>query len=127
MGCDGNACGSCGRQGACSGCNGCGGQLELSQQEMMVLEQLGLYAFLPVARRADAMMPHCREDGLPEDSTAALQLLERKALIRMDYDKPLSNFDYSAYTGLPVHGSIALTERGQRVLELLDVQGFSAD
>jgi len=31
----------------------------------------------------------------------------------------------SAYKDYPVHGSIALTQRGQQVLELLEVQGIT--
>ena len=30
----------------------------------------------------------------------------------------------SAYTGYPVHGSIALTARGQTVLDMLEIQGI---
>ena len=31
---------------------------------------------------------------------------------------------YSAYASYPVRGSFALTQRGQQVVELLDVQGI---
>lgn len=128
MACNGNRCNACsGQSSGCPGCSGCGGQLELTRAELVILEQLGIYAFLPVARCKDTMTPHCIEDGLPEDSTAALQLLERKALIRMDYDKPLENFDYRAYADFAVHGSIALTQRGQQVLELLEIHGIASD
>ena len=53
-----------------------------------------------------------------------IQCLEKKMLIDLSYD-PLPGADMSAYTGYPVHGSIALTQRGQQVLELLEVQGIT--
>jgi glucose-inhibited division protein A len=48
---------------------------------------------------------------------------EKKALIDIDYHLPLKGFEYSAYAAYPLHGSMALTQRGQQVLELLEVQG----
>ena len=44
-------------------------------------------------------------------------------LIDISYD-PLPGADMRAYKGYPVHGSMALTARGQQVLELLEVQGY---
>ena len=49
---------------------------------------------------------------------------QRRANVLGAYE-PLPGADMSAYRGYPVHGSIALTARGQQVLELLDVQGIS--
>ena len=117
MGCGGN-CGSCG---------GCAGQLVLTEPELALLEALGQYAFLPVARRADDMIPVYLEDTRfsREAYTLALQLLEKKQLISMDYDKPLSGMDMSAYKGLPVHGSIGLTARGQALLDTLAIDGIT--
>ena len=51
-----------------------------------------------------------------------LQCLEKKALIRLDYDTPLRGADMNAYTGFPVHGCISLSQRGYAVLELLETQ-----
>ena len=48
-----------------------------------------------------------------------------KGLISLDFDKPLKGFDMSAYAAYPIHGSLALTQRGQTVLELLDYQGIT--
>ena len=50
-----------------------------------------------------------------------LEVLEKKGLISVDYDKPLGGFD--GYGDYPVKGSMALTQRGQQVLELLEYQG----
>ena len=62
----------------------------------------------------------------PDDMTeysAAITGLEIKRLIRLDYDLPLTNFDYGAYGQYPCQGSMALTARGQAVVELLEIQG----
>ena len=117
MGCGGN-CGSCG---------GCARELLLTEAEIQALEQLAAYAFLPVARRAGTMEPPCWEEGLPQNCGPALAHLERKGLVRLDYDRPLGNFDYGAYEGFPVHGSAALTQRGQQVVELLEIQGVCVE
>ena len=115
---------SCG--GNCSGCSGCGGALELSKKEMDFLHLLGQVAFLPVARKREDDQPVYLEDGEEkrEENALILQLLERKGLISLDYDQPLKNSNAERYAAYPIQGSIALTNRGQRVLELLDYQGF---
>ena len=123
MPCHSDSCGSCGGCGSCSQ----GAQLLLSQPELQILEQLRICPFLPVARRADTMEPHCREEEMPPETTVALQLLERKHLIRLDYDRPLRNFDYESYRGLPVHGYMSLTARGQEVLDTLEIQGYTPE
>ena len=51
-------------------------------------------------------------------------LLEKKGLISLDYDKPLNAPGYEAY---PIQGSIALTERGQKVLEMMEFQGITEE
>lgn len=114
MGCNGN-CGSCG---------GCAKELLLSQQELDILNFLGQVAFLPVARKADDMTPVCLECS-GEQVSLALELLEKKSLISIDYDRPLTGASMEAYKGYPVHGSIALTARGQSVLETLEIQGIT--
>lgn len=115
--------------GNCENCGGCGKELLLTQPELDILQTLSQIPFLPVARRADDMTPVYLEDTLHtrEEYSLALQLLEKKSLISIDYDSPLSGTDMSAYTGLPVHGSFALTARGQAVLDLLDRQGFGLE
>lgn len=72
------------------------------------------------------MIPVYLEDGEDRKDLMSLviQCLEKKMLIDISYD-PLPGADMSAYKGYPVHGSIALTERGQQVLELLEVQGIT--
>ena len=59
-----------------------------------------------------------------DDYSLILQCLEKKALIRLDYDVPLRGADMTAYTGFPVHGCISLSQRGYAVLELLETQGI---
>lgn len=113
----------------CEGCSGgccenCG-SLTLGPDEVAILQKLGQIPFWPVARKADDMTPVYREDQdySQETYSILLTLLEKKGLISLDYDKPLSGFDMSAYRDLPVQGSLALTARGQQVLESLDIQG----
>ncbi len=120
-------CGGCtGGKSGCGSCGGCAGELELTEGEVVLLEQLEEIPFLPVARRADDMTPYFLEDDayLPETYSLILQCLEKKRLISIDYDKPLAGFDGEVYRRYPVHGSMALTARGQAVVELLNVQGI---
>ena len=119
------ACKHCG--GNCAACSGCAGALELTEGELHILRSLGQFSFLPVARRADDMTPAYLEDDAytQEDYSLILQCLEKKSLIRLDYDCALRGADMGAYKGFPVHGSMALTQRGYAVLELLETQGIS--
>ena len=96
---------------------------------MRLLQSLGQYSFLPVARRADDMTPVYLEetDCTKEEYSLILQCLEKKGLISIDYRQPLAGADMSAYTGLPVHGSMALTAKGQTVLEMIEVQGLQEE
>lgn len=63
--------------------------------------------------------------GFPEEpgKELLLQILEKKGLISLDYDKPLKDYHTPAYDASPVRGSMALTKRGQDVLELMEYQG----
>lgn len=121
----GNCSGCSGCTGGCGGCSGCASSLELTAPEMDMLHLLGQVAFLPVARKMGDETPVCLEEDVPEKASLILQLLEKKALISLDYRSPLKGASYEKYAAYPVHGSMALTARGQRVLELLELQGFS--
>ena len=116
MGCNGN----------CGSCSGCASVLELHESEVEMLRKLGQIPFLPVARKASDMVPVYLEDTQhsKEEYSLILQCLEKKGLIDIDYHAALSGFDPEAYRGYPVHGSMALTQRGQAVLELLELQGI---
>ena len=118
------ACDKC--NGNCGACGGYAGTLELTEGELRLLQSLGQYSFLPVARRADDMTPVYLEetDYTKEEYSQILQCLEKKNLISIDYRSALTGADMSAYKGYPVHGSFALTERGYMVLELLERQGI---
>ncbi|MBR4109556.1 MAG: hypothetical protein IKK41_04495 [Oscillospiraceae bacterium] len=115
--------------GNCGSCGGCSATLELTAGEVSILKALGQYSFLPVARRADDMTPVYLEEQeyTKEEYSLILQCLEKKSLIDLDYSAPLSGADMSAYQGYPVCGSMALTGRGQTVLELLELQGFAEE
>ena len=112
--------------GNCSKCGGCAKTLLLSAGELHILDTLGQIPFLPIARKASDMVPIYMEDS--QYSTAEysliLQALEQKNLISLDYDKPLSGAQSAAYANYPVQGSMALTARGQLVLELIETQGI---
>ncbi len=117
------SCGGC--SGGCGGCSDCGSSLVLTREEIALLKVLEQVPFLPVARRADSMDGVCLEQEVADipNVTQVLALLEKKALIDLDYRQPLKGFVYTAYQGYPVQGSLALTARGQQVLALLEVQG----
>jgi len=119
--------GDCAGCGNCADCGGCASSLVLTQAEVDMLRRLGQIPFLPAARKASDMIPVFLEDSRETAQTYSLilQCLEKKALISMDYDKPLKGFDYSAYAAYPLRGSFALTQRGQQVLELLERQGIT--
>ena len=108
--------------GNCSGCSGCAGTLELTEVELGVLEELAEIPFLPVARKMGEQTP-VRPGEEREEMSLVLQCLEKKGLISLDYDQPLRGCDYGGY---PIRGSFALTARGQRVLELAEIQGIQA-
>ena len=117
-------CDTCGGCNSCGCCSGCGGALELTEAEIEFLHTFAQCPFLPVARKASTESPVYLEGGDTAENALILQCLEKKALIDIDYHLPLKGFDYSAYSACQLHGSMALTARGQQVLELLDVQGL---
>ena len=125
------SCGSCGSSGGCTACETCGhaNELLLTEEEIEFLRLLGQVAFLPVARKMGDLDPVYLEEGEAEKDRLGLllQFLEKKGVVSLDYSQPLHGFDYSAYVGYPIRGSMALTERGQKVLELLDLQGYDLE
>jgi hypothetical protein len=120
--CGGDVMSSCGN---CGSCGGCDRSLTITEAELEVLSTLAQVPFLPIGRRMDDCAPVYLEEQAhtPEEYTLILQCLEKKGLISLDFDKPLKNADYSRYAHWPIHGSMALTQRGQQVIELMDLQG----
>ena len=116
--CRGNCTGNCGN------CSGCARELTLTQGELDFLNLLAQVPFLPVGRTMGDLTPIYREDPeKAEENSLILQCLEKKGLISLDYDKPMANVCDDWYTACPIPGSMALTQRGQQVLELLEYQG----
>ncbi|MBQ8835184.1 MAG: hypothetical protein IJ001_09730 [Oscillospiraceae bacterium] len=115
--------------GNCGSCSGCARELVLTQLEMDFLNELAQVAFLPVARSMGDLTPVYLEAGeeKKEEYSLLLQCLEKKGLISLDFDKPLKGFDDGAYKAYPIRGSMALTERGQKVMELLEYQGIEEE
>ncbi len=117
----------CDNRGSCGSCGDCGsGELFLTEPELALLRRLGETAFLPAAAGNDMKRPVYREEwAWPEEIySAALLGLAAKGLVRLDYDMPLKNFNYGAYQDCPLHGSAALTGRGQDVLDQIEIQGI---
>ena len=104
--------------GKCESCGGCSGGCSGCGLEIGFLHRLGECAFLPVIQEKEAPV-------FPEEAgkELLLQCLEKKGLISLDYDKPLKDYHTPAYDASPVRGSMALTKRGQDVLELMEYQG----
>ena len=115
--------GGCG--GCCGNCGGCGSTLVLTAEEITMLRLMGQIPFLPVARSASSVDPVYLEDGelTPEQSSQALQRMEKRGLISVDFDQPLKGGYSAAYDADPIKGSIALTILGQQALDLLEIQG----
>ena len=115
--------------GNCASCGGCARELVLTAPEMAFLNQLAQIPFLPVARKMGDLNPVYLEEGIEraEEYSLILQCLEKKGMISLDFDKPLKGFDESAYASYPIRGSMALTQRGQKVLEMLEYQGITQD
>ena len=110
----------------CGSCGSCG-EMILAEGELSFLNKLGQIPFLPVARTADQPDPIYLED---EDYSLSqysliLQCLEKRGLIDIDFSKPLRGFTSPAYASYPIQGSIALTARGQAVLEQIQLHGLS--
>ena len=116
MGCNGN-CGSCG---------GCARELVITPWEVEMLKKLGQIPFLPVARKMGDLEPVYLEDRdhTPEEYSLILQTMEKKGLISLDFAVKLKGFHDAAYAAYPIRGSMALTARGQQVLEMLELQGI---
>ena len=62
--------------------------------------------------------------GVERRGVGNLLCLEKKNLVSIDYSAPLKGFSYAGYEKYPVKGSVALTNRGQQVLDLLEKQGI---
>ena len=124
-----NGCSS-GQDQNCS-CSSCGhaSELVITQPELDFLMELAQTPFLPVASKMGDLDPVYLEMGEAEvpQMKLVLQCLEKKGLISLDYSRPLLGFDDSAYSAYPIRGSMALTERGQKVLELLEMQGIGQE
>jgi hypothetical protein len=99
--------------------------MELTEGEIAMVRTLGQIPFLPVARKMGEDVPVYLEEDVytPEEYSLILKCLEKRGLISIDYSMPLKGFDDTAYRAYPIRGSFALTQRGQTVLELLEMQG----
>ena len=111
--CNRDHCGRC-----CSACSGGCAIFSLSLDEQRILSLFAQYPFLLVAADAKGQ-PVCEEPNISvsaNDSDALIGLAE-KGLISIDYDIPLSGFDYVSYAEYSPYGSMALTALGQGYLD----------
>lgn len=115
--CSNNRCGSC-----CGGsCSPGGCPVRLTEEEVAFLSRFREAPFLPLSRSLDGENPIYIDGGKTESEL--LTWLRLKGLVSLDYDIPLTNYDYAEYARYRVRGSMALTARGQDVLDSLDIQG----
>ena len=112
----------CSKCGGCGGCSGCG-SIELNPGELAVLHELGQLAYLPIGGESYDDMPVLLgvETMSAQESGLVLLCLEKKGLVSLERNQPLKG--YAGYGNYPIRGSVALTEKGQQVLELLEIQG----
>lgn len=96
--------------------------IPLSPMEKEILKQFAVTPFLPIA--SNGHFPVCYEFSIstPEAGNL-LQKLEKRGLIRIDYDIPLSGYDYSKYSDYSLCGSMALTGLGQDMLDDMEFEG----
>ena len=87
-------CESCG--GCSGGCSGAVWSWSLRKREIRFLHRLGECAFLPVIQEKEAPV-------FPEEpgKELLLQILEKKGLISLDYDKPLKDYHTPPMTPVP--------------------------
>jgi hypothetical protein len=140
-----HSCGGCSGQSHCGGCGGCASTSSLNEEERGLLLELAQTPFLPLvqfARRESYFAPleplepspvylHSGEEETAEIElrSLALRRLASRGYITLDYDIPLSGYDYvlyqtsalcrrlaklhPGYTIVPKRGSMALTAAGQ--------------
>ena len=118
--CTGRHCGQC----CGSLCGSYGNRIPLSDAEIEILLELAQYSFLPVASN-DHDTPVFRESSSRSEADYAATLLDmqKKGLIRIDYDIPLSNYEYQLYSDCRHHGSMVLTSFGQDMTEQVWIHG----
>ena len=56
-----------------------------------------------------------------------LHCLEKKGLVSLDYHLGMKGYSHPDYDRFPIRGSMALTQRGQQVLEMVEYQGIRQD
>ena len=124
--CKGNHCGIC-CGGECSRC----GVLELTCEEAAFLVTFAELPFQPVVSKTDLKCPvfayrslGAEEATVNDISPETISSLVDKYLIQIDYDIPLNNYNYLGFEDYPLLGSLALTYRGQQVIDELSSQGF---
>jgi hypothetical protein len=97
----------------------------MTPEEISVLETFSELPFQCILRKPSQELPASPEDP-SEARSQVLLCLEKKGLIDIDCHQPLKGFDYSPWPGF-LHGSMALTARGQEILDTLTIQGAQSE
>ena len=114
----------------CSSCTGCHGHTaplpELTAFEGAFLDLLMTYAWLPAAydEAVDAILLAGPDDFAPDP--VAVNDLAELGFISLDFDQPVSGFDYAIFPATARHGSVALTAKGLNAAEQLAYSGCTA-
>lgn len=143
------SCHTCTNSPHCGGCHGCGASAPLNEQEKALLLELAQTPFLPLSqfsRRESYFSPLEPLNPSPiylrtgtettaeiELTSLALRRLASRGYITLDYDVPLSGYDYLLYrqsafakrqaqlypneTIVAGRGSMALTAAGQEAAD----------
>ena len=107
----------CVRCGGCSGCHSC---RNLTLLEIELLDHFAVIPFLPIAVDSRSGKTVIVDAGLNSEAAClALHFLQRKGLVQINADMPLSNTDYSKFDGFSC-GSAALTALGAEILDDLE-------
>lgn len=117
---------SCNHQ--CDKCGGCSARdLSMTKEEIKVLSYFAEIPFLPIYRKISSELPIFleKDEYSIEMYSNILLCLEKKGLITIDFDVPISGWISEKARQYPIIGSMALSVRGQNVLEILDITGTS--
>ena len=119
-----NACDKCVKNCKCTHCvSECEAlinmDIELSEDEKKAIDCFTIIPFIPVSKD-ETGQPYYLSDGSWEilENSVVLKSLEKKGMIKIDYDIPISNFDYEKY-GVATKGSAALTALGQDYSDII--------
>lgn len=121
------SCENCHACDRCAGCAGCQQNAALNPLEYALLDVFSVTPFLPVAIDRQSGQALLLDPELEKAAASlALRLLQRRGYVQVSSDLPLQNASYHGYEDWK-HGSVALTARGQDMLDRLEFGEFDAE